>query len=185
LIRYRRYLNNSPIADFSFLQDENSTPMKVDFDASLTTDVDGDSLVYFWDFGDGRKAFSLTNKISHAYDSLGEYNVTLKSQDKWNGVSSIHKNMTIKALTGRTKLDNEGLSVYPNPATDSFTIELPNNYRPTSVSVTNLLGQKYLIKIKPGKNLVLTQDWKDSLYVIYFETHAVVQKTKLLVKNNG
>ena len=185
LTRYRRYLNNAPIVDFSFLQDEKSSPMKIDFDASLTTDVDGDSLVFFWDFGDGKKAFSHSNFISHIYEHPGIYSVTLKIQDKWNGMDTLTQSINIKPLTNLLKLEEPGLSVYPNPASDSFTIELPHNYGPTSVVVVNILGQKYQMKLYPGKNLIQSTDWIDSLYIITFRTFDGIQQTKLLIKNNG
>lgn len=185
LSRYRRVLNHSPIVDLTYLQDDNSSPLKINFDASLTTDSDNDSLTFAWDFGDGKKAFTYSKLISHVYGSPGVYSVTLKTADKWNGADTLQQNIAVKPLTGVSKLEGKGLSVYPNPASKSFTIELPYQYGPTSVSIANLLGQKYQMKLNPGRNLILSANWKDSLYIIYFETPDGIQQAKLMIKNES
>jgi PKD repeat protein len=185
LSRYRRVLNHSPIVDFSFLQEDNNSPLKINFDASLTADSDNDSLTYNWDFGDSKKAFSLSNFISHVYEKPGIYSVTLTTNDKWNGMDTLQQSVVVKDLTGISQLENNALSVYPNPASDSFTIILPHQYGPTSVSIANILGQTYQMKLNPGKNLIQSANWKDSLYLIYFETHDGIQQTKLMIKNEG
>lgn len=185
LTRYRRYLNHSPIVDFSFLQNSPSDPMKMDFDASLTTDSDGDSLGYFWDFGDQKKAFTHSGLISHTYENPGVYSVTLVCSDRWNGSDTLQQSLVVKTITSVSNLENNRLSVYPNPASTSFTIELPYGYGPTNVSVANILGQKHQIRLNPGKNLIQAIYWKDSLYIISFKAHNGTQQTKLQIKNNG
>ncbi|MBN2354876.1 PKD domain-containing protein [candidate division KSB1 bacterium] len=49
------------------------------FDATASTDADGDGLVYEWDFGDGRQ--SRGARVYHAYDQPGIYHVKLTVDD--------------------------------------------------------------------------------------------------------
>lgn len=49
------------------------------FDASESTDVDGDALACFWEFGDGES--SETGKAGHTYARPGDYAVTLTVDD--------------------------------------------------------------------------------------------------------
>ena len=76
-IRYNGVLNKPPKPAFSF---NNDGEMTVNFDASLTSDPEGDKLKYQWDFGDDSP---VKNKMitSHRYAQPGEYAVTLMVTD--------------------------------------------------------------------------------------------------------
>ena len=49
------------------------------FDASASSDADGDPLVYLWDFGDGHQGRG--PKVAHAFSRPGRYQVRLRVQD--------------------------------------------------------------------------------------------------------
>ena len=51
----------------------------IEFDGSYSTDPDGDALTYHWDFGDGVTATG--QKVSHAWQQSGRYDVTLTVSD--------------------------------------------------------------------------------------------------------
>lgn len=75
-------VNTPPVAeagsDISLCVDSYGE-YKVVFDGSKSRDVDGDTLVYKWDFGDGEKAMG--EKVTHIYKKGGFYKVRLTVDD--------------------------------------------------------------------------------------------------------
>lgn len=74
-------VNTPPIADAG----PNSTccvDNAVEFSAKGSSDPDGDTLTYTWDFGDGTKEQG--EVVSHAYAKSGSYNVNLTVDDNSN-----------------------------------------------------------------------------------------------------
>ena len=71
--------SSPPVALFSASTVNGPAPLSVNFDASASTDADGDTLSYFWDFGDGTNATGVTT--SHVYTSSAEFIVTLTVND--------------------------------------------------------------------------------------------------------
>ncbi len=58
----------------------------VSFDASASTDPDGDAVTFVWDFGDGSAPFSGGPIASHVYGETGNYQVGIEVTDAFGGV---------------------------------------------------------------------------------------------------
>ncbi|WP_298543892.1 glycoside hydrolase family 48 protein [uncultured Aquimarina sp.] len=69
----------APIADFTATPTTGIAPVTVSFDASASSDENGDSLTYVWDFGDGETGSGVT--ITHEYTAIGEYDAKLTVSD--------------------------------------------------------------------------------------------------------
>jgi hypothetical protein len=78
--------NNTPAAAASADSTSGTAPLTVHFDGSASSDPDGDTLTYSWDFGDG----SSGNTVSptHVYAHGGSYTATLTVDDGREGSSS-------------------------------------------------------------------------------------------------
>ena len=67
--------NVAPVANFTATPTEGAPPLLVSFDASTSTDVDGQIVSYDWDFGDGTQATGVT--ATHTYTVAGTYTAQL------------------------------------------------------------------------------------------------------------
>lgn len=77
--------NRPPVARFDATPREGYAPFTVHFSAVASTDPDGDSLRYAWDFGDGKTGEGKT--IDHVFYE-GSYEVTLEVFDPRGGVDA-------------------------------------------------------------------------------------------------
>jgi glucose/arabinose dehydrogenase len=76
--------NNPPTAVASASPLGGPLPLNITFDSSGSGDPDpGDTLTYFWDFGDGTPVTQTTNvTIQHNYTTAGIITVTLQARDQ-------------------------------------------------------------------------------------------------------
>ncbi|WP_299834559.1 cellulase family glycosylhydrolase [uncultured Tenacibaculum sp.] len=71
--------NRAPVANATANINTGIAPITVQFDGSNSSDLDGDTLTYSWNFDDGNSA---TDAIaSHEFTQSGEYNVVLTVSD--------------------------------------------------------------------------------------------------------
>jgi PKD repeat protein len=91
------------------------------FDASGSSDPDGDALTYSWDFGDGENAIGVT--VSHTFADNGVYLVTLTVDDGQGGVTQ--GTLTVQVDNTPPEVDgtapNEALTGQPIHIEGSFT----------------------------------------------------------------
>lgn len=63
--------NRAPTAEYTVNPTSGIAPMNVDFDASGSSDPDGDALTFRWDFGDGTSSTAMV--VQHTYADPGQY----------------------------------------------------------------------------------------------------------------
>jgi PKD repeat protein len=107
--RLIRVENRPPSASFTMSASSGNAPATVQFDASASTDPEGEPLTYHWDFGDGSTASGVT--ISHTYAVEGNYEVMLTVTDP-RGASgvSVRSFSALDALGRRAADQPEGIS---------------------------------------------------------------------------
>ncbi|MCY0966707.1 glycoside hydrolase family 9 protein [Parathalassolituus penaei] len=92
--------NQAPDAAFII----SSQFLVVGFDASGSSDANGDSLTYQWDFGDNSSATGVTT--SHTYSSAGTYTVTLTVSDGEDSTSISREISVEAAVSGAVSCEN-------------------------------------------------------------------------------
>lgn len=70
---------HSPVAQAAASRTSGQAPLKVQFSSAGTSDQDGDTLTYSWDFGDGTTSTE-ANPV-HKYRKNGTYTATLTAKD--------------------------------------------------------------------------------------------------------
>lgn len=93
-----RVLNNPPEARFTVWPKDPWAKEPVSFDASLSTDPDGDPLTYRWDFGDGGSAEGKV--VQHTYAKAGEYVVILTVTDPSGAQARATKVLKVEECVG-------------------------------------------------------------------------------------
>jgi glucose/arabinose dehydrogenase/PKD repeat protein len=86
-ISYTGSDNRAPVAQFSASPTSGAAPLQVQFDASASSDADGDPLSYEWDFGDGATQNTGNPLISHTYSGQATRTATLIVRDDNNAAS--------------------------------------------------------------------------------------------------
>ena len=122
----------------------------------------------------GSKAGGIPNNIYGHLDDFEIYNTTLSQVQ----VSSLYSNGT--ALLSNHEFNKQKLqaSIYPNPTTDSFSIEMENDLK--SVEIYSLQGQKVMTSFDKNVNI---SNLSNGMYLVRIEDkNNNVNTQKLIVK---
>ncbi|EFE66178.1 secreted glycosyl hydrolase [Streptomyces viridosporus ATCC 14672] len=98
----------APVAQATADVTSGRAPLTVTFSSAGSSDADGDSLTYAWDFGDG--SASTQANPSHVYRTNGQYTATLKVTDSTgrSGTASVLVTVGNTAPTVALKLPLDG-----------------------------------------------------------------------------
>jgi glucose/arabinose dehydrogenase/PKD repeat protein len=92
--------NEPPTAVASADPVAGTAPLTVTFDASGSSDPDGDVMTYIWSFGDGSdEEITQLTHVQHTYQANGIYNATLRARDSEFEVSAP---VTVQIQAGNT-----------------------------------------------------------------------------------
>lgn len=89
--------NEEPMADFVITPEGGTTETQFTFDASGSSDPDGDIVSYEWEFGDGETATGQT--VQHTYAEPGTYNVTLTVTDDDGAEATETKEVVVESAS--------------------------------------------------------------------------------------
>jgi PKD repeat protein len=127
------YVTITPNAAASFTYDASASPL-VTFTSTSTN-----ASTYSWDFGDASPLDNTANP-SHTYAGPGTYNVTLTVTSAGGcNTDFITQSVTVVA-TGISTLNASNLSIYPNPSTGLFTLNMGTTTK-THVEIYNMVGE--------------------------------------------
>ncbi len=141
--------DNPPEVYFSVHPSSGQYPLRVDFDGSGSTDVDGIITSYSWNFGDGGKGDG--GKVSHTYKNFGTYTASLTVMDDEGGSNSYSSKITVTSGRGLyVTLTSQPLSVGPDePSMIKVTVTGKDGVPISKAAVS--LNVKPGGKIEPNK----------------------------------
>jgi PKD repeat protein len=148
--------NQPPVAAFTIPKDTVLVNTAVNFDASLSTDVDGNIIAYTWNFGDGTVISSPQATTMHMYQSAQTVEVTLTVIDACGKSGMAAKTLYVvlptKVTAGSHNELPEGFALaqnLPNPVSrnngkNTFTrivFQLPKAVE-VDLAIFNIFGQR-------------------------------------------
>lgn len=89
--------NQAPVAVFSFAPADPALGDTVEFDASSSTDADGQIISYSWNFGESGESSATSVLVSYDYSTTGTFAAVLMTTDDDGATSTATANIVIAA----------------------------------------------------------------------------------------
>lgn len=86
----------APSAEFTVTPENIHIGDSVTFDGSLSTDSDGQVVLYEWDFDGDGNVDATAEKVTHVFTSAGSFPVTLRVTDNDNNQNEASKTLTVQ-----------------------------------------------------------------------------------------
>ena len=170
--------NTPPYADIAYTQDGDTFT----FDASHSSDSDGQISQYKWDFGDGETSESMT--ITHSYETQSTYYIFLTVIDNEGGVTitqTVVSNRPEVILAEQLYEDSESNTIRLTKSIgQSFSLNSDSVLGSITIKSGNSLYLSTPVKIRVGLYKDLSNDFiteseeviinkKNTLYEFYFK----------------
>lgn len=121
--------NEPPVARIRYDPAKVTTNTTVHFDATESTDPDGDVTSYFWDFDDDGTIDATGPRVTNRYTSGGKYTVNLTIGDDGDGTDSVERTIYV-ASTNRPPVPKIELSPEAPVVGDNVTFDGANSTDP-------------------------------------------------------
>lgn len=112
--------DQDPVASFTAIPFAGNTPLEVIFDASASSDSDGNIVTYFWDFGDGET--SAIMNPTHTYNAEGIFVAILTVTDDDGDTDTAFQ--TISVVTGANIAPTASFTATPVSGTAPLVVNL-------------------------------------------------------------
>lgn len=136
--------NRFPQAVFTANPVMGNAPLMVNFDASSSSDPDGDTLAYAWDFGDNT-TLNGQEQPSHTYTVAGNYSARLTVTDANGGSDSIPINITVHPASGTVTVPDVVNQTQANATTAitsaGLTVGNVTNQNSDTIASGNIISQ--------------------------------------------
>ncbi|WP_435075832.1 PKD domain-containing protein [Halorubrum sp. HHNYT27] len=151
--------NQPPVASFSYEPEDPEVEEGITFNASDSTDLDGDETIvsYDWDFGDGTTGTG--EMTTHSYDDAGEYEVTLTVTDDADATDTVTQTVPVVVFANPLLVDGE--SYLPtDPDGDGLYEDIDGD---GVVTADDVIAFKDIIRAYRNGNLTLARAQVDAL----------------------
>ena len=114
--------NNDPNASVTTNRTSGDAPLEVSFNASGSSDPDGDNLSYSWNFGNGQTSTQVNPLIT--FNTAGSYQVTLTVSDGKGGSDTAQTTITANSVVDPDPDPDPELSVFFSNPTADLTVDV-------------------------------------------------------------
>lgn len=136
------------------------------------------SLAWWWDFGDG--ITSNSQNPTHIYATSGNYQVKLYVENNIKSWDEITKTITVPNLS-IADYNQKIFSVFPNPTSDSITINWNTNFNHANYLICDVSGKIIAEnQLTNTTNLIAMQDFSKGIYFLKINTENSSQIIKII-----
>jgi endoglucanase len=128
--------NHAPVAKATASPTSGAAPLLVNFDASTSTDADGDVLTFAWIFGDGTTGTG--SKPSHTYSANGNYIATVTVNDGKGGTGTATVPITVSSGNNSCKFGTPLAAALPSVNKSYNNIHVLGTGGPNLSNVSNM-----------------------------------------------
>lgn len=114
--------NQSPAADFGYSPSSPTTADTIQFDASASSDPDGNITDYQWDWTSDGSWDATGQTAAHSYSSSGDHDVTLQVTDNDGATDSTTQTVSVSAAPQISVETNSATNVQSGQATLNGTL---------------------------------------------------------------
>ncbi|WP_430404820.1 T9SS type A sorting domain-containing protein [Fluviicola sp.] len=155
-------VNNMPTYTFTILNPQNADE-------------------YSWDFGDGSTLSNAPGTVSHTYLTAGPRQVSVTLTNEC-GTETVVTTIVVTSTAGIEEQGIEGLSVFPNPASDNLTIVIPQSMD-ASATVYSATGSLVTTIAKLDAQTELSvQNWNPGVYFVRIQNDEKTSTIKLVIQ---
>lgn len=128
-------------------------------------------------------------QVGDALTTLGLLPIITKNNNNilygaYNGTNGLQVKKHEETTASIKKIQDEYISLYPNPASGSFTIVSPNIQKIDEISIFNILGKKiYNNEVGKIEVTIPTVNFASGMYLVRIESNNIIYNQKLIVKN--
>ncbi len=123
-------------------------------------------------------SFNNSDSLNGAHFPVGTTTVTWKAYDKVGHVDSCSFDVTVNTATGINEIDNNEISVYPNPTNGILNIRNGKS-KISNICITDIDGRTIYSKNGFVKNIDIS-DFPDGLYFIHLKNDKVTKTMKII-----
>jgi uncharacterized delta-60 repeat protein len=179
-----------PIANFTYSPKKPIVNQTITFDASVSTDYDGNITTYDWTFGDGNTTTTTEPITTYSYSSAGDYIVNLMVTDDDGAINSTSEEITVSETSGSVS----GTITYASDGTgiEGATVKLTQGGAEIDSTTTDASGKYEFSDVSSGDYYVNASKsgfWENAAAVTVTEGATTTADMMLMLKgdfnNNG
>ena len=194
---YKNISINGKIPLFDFKGDSiGKAPFKVTIDNKSTG-----TNFFYWYFGDYifPEITDNDSNMTHTYNEPGEYCIYLAASNVNDNcktiiypdsMSPLFDKRCVKVLVDSVKLDvlqpdsKKSISVYPNPATNTLTIESPSDIVQSEICILDILGRKWCgvkpVSVKSRQCTISIEHLKQGAYLLELKSGETIYHLRFI-----